>query len=444
MPEKIRFIELSKLSPSEYDALLARPEANLTPFFDKVRPIIEAVRARGDEALVEFAKRFDGAALAPETIKCSKKEFLNAESALAPEVKKAIQYAARNIRRFHESQMPEKMTMKEIHPGVFAGEKTTPIPSVACYVPRGKGSFPSVALMTTLPAVVAGVTKIALITPPGPDGAVDAGTLYAAKIAGVTDVFKCGGGQGIAAVAYGTQTVPKASKVVGPGSPWVVAAKRLLADIIDTGLPAGPSESIVLADETANPRIAALDLIVESEHGPDSSSYLVTNSPRVAKRVRQAIPEFWEGLTETRRRFSSIVLTGPHGGIVLTESMKDAITFVNDFAPEHLEILGEDPSGYLPHIQNAGEILLGAYTPFTLANYLIGPNAVLPTGGWAKTFSPLSVHDFLKRSSIARVTSSAYPELAKQARLLAIYEGFDGHAQAVSSHRPALLKIETT
>ena len=358
MPDTIQFIELSKLSPSERDALLVRPEADLAPFLDKVRPILEEVRARGDEALIEFAKRFDGASLSSDTIKCSQKEFLDAESALAPEIRKAIQYAAENIRRFHEFQIPEKMTMREIRPGVFAGEKTTPIPSVACYVPRGKGAFPSVALMTTLPAVVAGVAKIALITPPGPDGTVDAATLYAAKIAGITDVYKCGGGQGIAAVAYGTRTVPKVSKVVGPGSPWVIAAKRLLADIIDTGLPAGPSESIVLADETANPKIAALDLIVESEHGPDSSSYLVTNSLEIVEKVQQAIPEFWKGLPEARLRFSSAVLAGPHGGIILTETMDDAIIFINDFAPEHLEILSEDPSRYLPHIQNAGEILL--------------------------------------------------------------------------------------
>ena len=294
--------------------------------------------------------------------------------------------------------------------------------------------------MTVIPAVVAGVENIIVLTPPDPDGTVDSGTLYAAKIASVSQVFKCGGAQGIAAAAYGTETVPKVVKVVGPGSPWVVAAKRVLADLIDPGLPAGPSESIVLADETADPELAALDLIVESEHGPDSSAFLVTPSRDVAEAARKAIPRFLENLSETRREYVTTVLTGNHGGILVAGSMDEAITFVNDFAPEHLEILSDDPHRYLEKIENAGEILLGRHTPFTLGNYLIGPNAVLPTGGRAKTFSPLSVHDFLKRTSIAYVSEPAYSDLAEKAHVLARYEGFDGHAQAVSEIRDGLLK----
>ncbi len=439
MPNSVRLIELSRLNEQQRQALLVRPEADLTYFLDRVRPILNAVRDQGDAALIAYAKRLDGATLSPDSLRCTAEEFENAETQLPRDVRHAIRYAAENIRRFHEGQMPESPPLREIQPGVFAGEKTTPIPSVACYVPRGKGAFPSVALMTTLPAAVAGVSAIRIITPPAPDGSVDAATLYAAKIVGVKEVYKCGGAQGIAAVAYGTHTVPRAAKVVGPGSPWVVAAKRLLAGLIDTGLPAGPSESIVLADETANPHLAALDLIVESEHGPDTSSFLVTNSREVAEEARRAIPKFWKGLSEIRAKFSSTVLAGPHGGILLTETMEEALTFINDFAPEHLEILGRDPIRYLPEIYHAGEILLGEYTPFTLANYLIGPNAVLPTGGWAKTCSPLSVHDFLKRSSIARVsTVDAYRLLAKPAHTLAIYEGFDGHAQAISGIRNIL------
>jgi histidinol dehydrogenase len=436
----IRFIVLSKLTKRELETLLIRAEADLTPFLEGARPIIHAVRDRGDEALVEYAKKFDGADLTPKALKCSDAEFEAAENILSDEVKEAIRFAAENIRRFHETQLPEPLKMVEIQPGVMGGEKTMSIPSVACYVPRGKGSFPSVALMTTIPAVVAGVETILLITPPGPDGSVDAGTLYAAKVAGVTHVFKCGGVQGIAAVAYGTETVSKVAKVVGPGSPWVVAAKRLLSDLIDPGLPAGPSESIVLADETANPELAALDLIVESEHGPDSSAFLVTHSREVAEMAHQTIPRFLGNLSKTRREYITTVLGGAHGGILLAGSMDEAIAFVNDFAPEHLEILSEDPHQYLEKIRNAGEILLGSHTPFTLGNYLIGPNAVLPTGGWAKTFSPLSVHDFLKRSSIAYVSETAYPELAEKAHTLARYEGFDAHAQAVSEIREDLLK----
>jgi histidinol dehydrogenase len=440
MSDSISFYKLSDLAPAGYAALLKRTEADLEPFLKGVRPILENVRENGDAALVAYAKKFDHAALSPTALKCSEEEFEVAEAALASDVKEAIEFAVDNIRRFHKTQLPEPMKTMEIHPGVFVGEKTTPIPSVACYAPRGKGAFPSVALMTTIPAVTAGVEHILLITPPGPDGTVDAGTLYAARIAGVANIFKCGGAQGVAAVAYGTQTIPKTVKIVGPGSPWVVAAKRLLADIFDTGLPAGPSESIVLADSTANPRIATLDLIIESEHGPDSSAFLITDSPEIAETARRTIPEFLKGLSETRMRYATSVLSGKHGGIILADTLSAAIGFINDFAPEHLEILSDNPHQYLDQVKNAGEILLGRYTPFTLGNYLLGPNAVLPTSQWAKTFSPLSVHDFLKRSSLAHVTENAYPKLAEKARILARYEGFDAHAQAVSSLRNNLLK----
>jgi histidinol dehydrogenase len=440
MPRDVSLHDLSTLSPAERGALLVRSEAELGPIIEKVRPIIAAVKADGDQALARFAREFDKAPVAVDRIAATKAEFEAAFEAVESEVIAAIEYAVDGIRRFHEAQKPEEMWMKEIRPGAFAGDRFMPIPSVACYVPRGKGSFPSVVMMTTIPAVVAGVPRIAVITPPGPDGNVDAATLVAAKLAGVKEVYKCGGAQGVAAVAYGTQTVPKMAKIVGPGSPYVVAAKRLLSDVIDPGIPAGPSESIILCDETANGRIAALDLIVESEHGPDSSAFLVTNSRAVAEAARQAIPEYWGQMGEQRVGFSSAVLGGPRGGIVLAADFEQAIAFVNDYAPEHLEILGSDPFAHLGRIHNAGEILLGDHTPVPLGNFVLGPNAVLPTSGQARTCSPLSVFDFMKRSSIGYVTASGYPALAKHAKVLATYEGFDGHANAVSSLREKALK----
>ncbi len=331
--------------------------------------------------------------------------------------------------------MPEEMWLKEVRPGAFAGDRYRPIPSVACYVPRGKGAFPSVTMMTTIPAAIAGVPKIVVVTPPGPDGRVDAATLVAARRAGVTEVYKCGGAQGVAAVAFGTETVPKVAKIVGPGSPYVVAAKRLLADRIDTGPPAGPSEAIVLADDGASGRIAALDLVIESEHGPDSSAFLVTPSARVAEAAIAALPGIWAALGPQRAEFSRSVLGGPRGGVVLARDMEDAIGFVNDYAPEHLELLCEEPFAWLGRIEHAGEILLGRHTPIVLGNFVLGPDCVLPTGGAARTWSPLSVFDFLKRSSIGYVTAGAYPELAQHARILATYEGFDGHAHAISAAR---------
>jgi histidinol dehydrogenase len=274
-----------------------------------------------------------------------------------------------------------------------------------------------------------------VLTPCGPDGGVDGATLVAARLAGVERVFKCGGAAAAAAAAYGTQSVPKAVKIVGPGSPFHVAAKRLLADVIDPGIPAGPSESIVLADETADGWLAGLDLIVESEHGPDSSAFLVTPSRAVAEAAVAAIPEHWRRMGAERVGYSAAVLGGPRGGVLLTPDIESAYAFVNDYAPEHLEILGREPFAHMGHIRNAGEILLGPHTPFTLGNFVLGPNAVLPTSGAARTVSPLSVLDYMKRSSVGYVTEAGYPDLAIQAERLARYEGFDGHANAVSDWR---------
>ncbi len=434
-PASVALHELAALSAEERARLLRRTEADLEPFIERVRPIIEAVRTEGDRALARFARELDGAPVEPDAIAADEADFETALGAVEPAVVAAIDYAVANIRAFHEAQMPEEMWMKEVRPGAFAGERTTPIPSVACYVPRGKGSFPSVVMMTAIPAVVAGVPRPIIVTPPGPDGKVDAATLVAARKAGIREVYKCGGAQAVAAVAYGTQTVPRCAKIVGPGSPYVVAAKRLLAGRIDPGIPAGPSESIVLADAGANPRLAALDLIVESEHGPDSSAFLVTDSRAVAEGVRAAIVECWTHMGPQRVAFSAAVLGGPRGGVVLARDWDEAVAFVNDYAPEHLQVHAAEPLAHLGRLKHAGEILLGSTTPIPLGNFVLGPNAVLPTSGWARTASPLSVFDFLKRTSVAYVTEAAYGELARHARVLATYEGFDGHANAVSELR---------
>ncbi|MCB1718073.1 MAG: histidinol dehydrogenase [Candidatus Competibacteraceae bacterium] len=440
MPERIRLYELNQLSSQQRTQLLTRTEGDLSAFLAKVGPIIDAVRQDGDAALARFAQEFDKAPVQADQLAATAADFERAFAELEPDMIEVLEFAADNIRRFHEAQMPEEMWMKEIRPGVFTGERISPIESVACYVPRGKGSFPSVLLMTTIPAVVAGVPELIVVTPPGPDGNIDAATLVAARLAGVERVYKCGGAQAVAAVAFGTATIPKCRKIVGPGSPWVVAAKRLLVDHIDPGVPAGPSESIILADDTANPRIAALDLIIESEHGPDSSAFLVTSSRAVAEQARQAIPEYWAMMGEQRVEFSSAVLGGDKGGIVLTDTFDEAIQFVNDYAPEHLEIQSSEPFGYLGRIKNAGEVLLGEHTPVTLGNFVLGPNAVLPTSQAAFTASPLGVFDYLKRTSIGHVTSQGYAELAEKAHKFALYEGFDGHANAVSATRQQALK----
>jgi histidinol dehydrogenase len=440
MARTINLHNLATLDAAGRAQLLKRSEADIAPFLDKVRPIIEAVKQDGDAALARFAQEFDKSPVRADTIAATPSDFDAALVTLDPNVLKALEFATDSIRKFHQDQKPEEMWLHEIRPGAFAGDRFTPIPSVACYVPRGKGAFPSVVMMTTIPAIVAGVPEVCIVTPPGPDGKIDDATLVAARLAGVQRVYKCGGAQAVAAVAYGTETVRKCSKIVGPGSPWVVAAKTLLSDVIDPGIPAGPSESIILCDETADGKIAALDLLVESEHGADSSAYLVTHSEKVAKDAMNAIPGYWEKMGEQRVNFSSAVLGGKNGGIVLAPSWDEAVAFVNDFAPEHLEILSTEPFTHLGRILNAGEILLGHHTPVTLGNFVLGPNAVLPTNGAAKTASPLSVFDFMKRSSVGYVTAAGYAPLAAKARVLATYEGFDAHANAVSEIRDGLLK----
>ncbi|WP_447776326.1 histidinol dehydrogenase [Pseudomonas chlororaphis] len=423
--------------------LFQRTEADLAFFIEKVKPIIEAVRREGDAALQRFAKEFDKVSTEQMVIRAEESEFEAAFARMDPKVIESIKYAAENIRAFHEAQKPEEMWLKEMQPGAFAGDRHVAIDSVACYVPRGKGSFPSVLLMTAIPAVVAGVPRPVVITPPGPDGKVDDATLVAARLVGIREVYKCGGAQGVAAVAYGTESVPKCLKIVGPGSPWVVAAKRQLSGLIDPGVPAGPSESLILADETANGELAALDLIIESEHGPDSSAYLVTHSRTVAEAAMAALPGLWARLEPKRAEFSQSVLCGEHGGIVLTKDFATSIEFVNQYAPEHLEILAEEPMAVLGRIRNAGEILLGNYTPVTLGNFVLGPNAVLPTNGAAKTAGPLSVFDYMKRISVGYVTHAGYQPLADKAHGFAIYEGFSAHALAVSPLRLEILKARS-
>ena len=435
----ISFFELASLDEAARKALTVRSEADLGPFLSGAQAIIDAVAVGGDAAVARFGREFDKAAVQADALRAVQADFDAAEGDVSDAVKDAIRYAAESIRIFHERQMPEPMWLDEVRPGVLAGEKTVPIPSVACYVPRGKGAFPSVLLMTTIPAMVARVPRVIVLTPPTPDGGIDAATLFACRTVGVSEVYKAGGAQAVAAAAFGTETIPKCAKIVGPSNPWGVAAKRLLSGTIDPGIPAGPSESIILADETANPAIAALDLIIESEHGPDSSAFLVTNSRAVAESARDAVPGFWAQMGPQRVGYSSTVLAGRRGGIILTETFDEAVAFVNDYAPEHLEILSDDAMSHLGRIVNAGEVLVGENSPIVLGNFVIGVNAILPTSGMARTHSPLSVFDFTKRISVAHVTRAAYPELARHAETLARYEGFDGHANAVSATRTAAL-----
>jgi len=426
---------LADMSVVERETLLLRAEDDLTPFIAKVMPIIEAVRGEGDAALVRYAQEFDGADINAGQLMASDEDFAAAYEQLDAAFVDVLRYAADNIRRFHQRQMPEMDWRMEIVPGALVGERFTPLDSVACYSPRGKGSFPSVTLMSTIPAVVAGVPEIIVLTPPGSDGKIDPATLVAADIAGVRKVFMAGGAQAVAAAAYGTQTIPKCAKIEGPGSPFLAAAKVVLANRIDPGMPAGPSEAIVFADESANAAIAALDTIIESEHGDDSSVFLVTASAAIAHNARIQFADYWAQMSEERANYSRTVLGGTSGGIVLADSEAEAYAFINDYGPEHLQILSTEPHQHLPHIRNASEILLGQDTPGSIANYMMGPNCVLPTSGAAKTRSPLGVMNFLKSCSIGQLTREGLQAMGPKTEIFARYEGFDAHANAVGEMR---------
>src|SRR3569832_260879 len=334
----VSFHDLSSASAEQRANLLKRAEADLSVFVEKVRPIIEAVRTEGDAALLRFARDLDKADVAAGGLKVSEAEFDAAFDKVDKDVVASIRFGIENFRHFHEDQRPETMWLKEVRPGAYAGDRYTPIASVALYVPRGKGAYPSVTMMTSDPAVIVGVPWIAIVTPPTSDGSVDAASLVAARLAGVETVYKCGGAQAVAAVAYGTETVKPAVKIVGPGRPWVVAAKRLLSSVNHAGLPAGPAEAIIFADDSVDGGLAALDLLIEAEHGPDSSAYLVTHSRKVAEAALDALPQHWSRMSEQRVEFSRAVLTGKRGGVVLPASLEDSYRFINDYAPEHLEI----------------------------------------------------------------------------------------------------------
>jgi histidinol dehydrogenase len=435
----IHFYELSSMDSAQRARLVRRAEIRIDELVERVRPIVEDVRNRGDDALVELTARFDHVQLTVDQLRVSRTEVEQAHAQLDAPVRAALEQATHNIRTFHQRQMPHEQWFTEVAPGVIAGEKVTPISSVGLYVPRGKGAFPSVMYMLATPASIAGVPRVVVCTPPGPQDEVDAASLVAADLCGVHEIYRVGGAQAIAALAYGTKSIARVHKITGPGSGFVVAAKRLLYGTVDVGLPAGPSEAITLADESASPELVARDLLVEAEHGPDSSSLLVTDSRSLAERVMALLPSKMAALPEWRQAFVRTVFEAPEGtgGVVLAQSMQEAIEFVNAYAPEHLEVQVREPFALLPELKNAGEILLGSRTPYSTANYSAGTNAVLPTGGFAHTFSCTTVYDFLKRTGIAYLTPAGYASLSETTRRLAEYEGFPAHALAVTD-RPEL------
>ena len=398
---------LSEMTKEQREFILRRAELDITEQMKVATEVSNDIRARGDAAVLEYTEKFDHVKLTADRMKVTMEEIEAGYRNLDSETREAIEYAYKNIYDFHEKQLPEDMWFTMVDDGLMVGEKTTPIVDVCLYVPHGKGSFPSVLCMLGIPAIVAKVPRIVVVTPPNEKGEVDDAILAAAKIIGIDEIYKVGGIQAVAAVAYGTETIPKCHKIIGPGNSYATAAKRVLASYIDAGLPAGPSEAIILCDENADPEKVALDWMIEAEHGPDSASLLVTHSEELVEKVIPIMNAQLEKISAKRKEFVSTNFT-TYGGVILTNSLDESIAFVNEYAPEHMEVMTRNPFETLPKIKNAGEILLGDYTPVTLCNFVLGPNAILPTGGFAKTYSSVSVNDFLKRSSVGYASRDGF------------------------------------
>lgn len=429
----IRFFRLSEMTAADKDRLCVRTGVDLKELVAVVAPLVEDVRQFGDDAVRRLTRQFDSVDLAPSRFRVPEEQMMSSVGQLSPKLREAMEVSIRNIRAFHEAQFQKHDWRREFSPGIVLGERIVPIPSAGLYVPRGKGSFPSMMMMAGVPAKVAGVERIVVVTPPDENGLADRATLAAAHLIGINEVYTVGGVQAVAALAFGTESIPRVCKIVGPGSGYVLAAKQLVSAYVDTGLPAGPSESIILADGSVDATTVVIDLLIEAEHGPDSSAYLVTTDPDLAASALTLIPELIASLPSPRAVFCEEVFR-TNGGIILASDLDEAVEFINTFAPEHLQVLMEDPSVVLDKIMYAGEVLLGYYTPGTLANYSLGPNAILPTSGFARTSSGLSAWDFTRKMSYSMLDATAFAQLAPKTLLLAEYEGFSAHARALK-HR---------
>jgi histidinol dehydrogenase len=432
---KIKTYEFENLSPEDRQAIFERNSIDAHIKKSNVTEIVDNVRLRGMEALKKYALAFDKVEIDEKTVKARPEEFEKAKGLVPSDVVKAINVSINNIKKFHVAQKPESVWLTEIDEGIFAGEKITPIESLGIYVPRGKGSFSQIVVRLGVPARVAGVENIIICTPPLPDGSVDPATLLAAELLGIRDVYKIGGAQAIAAMAYGIKDVmPKVRKIVGPGNEYVVAAKSLLHSVVDVGIPAGISESIILADETADPYNVALDWLIETEHGPDSPALLVTFDRELAEKAKSIIQELVKKVPEEGRKHC-LESFARNSGIILTKDMESAIDFINQYAPEHIEVMTKDPMEIFGRIKNAGEILLGKWAPICLANFTLGPTSVLPTGGFARTFSGVSVHDFLKRTSVGYLTREGFLKLREPTSTFARHTQLFAHALAASDRK---------
>ena len=414
-------IRILKYGEVKNEEIFARavPAANVA---DTVAAIIADVRARGDEALFEYTKRFDGASLT--SLAVTKEETDGAMASVAPEFIGVLERAAANIRKFHSRQVRNSFLISDM-PGVVIGQKVIPVDRAGLYVPGGTAAYPSTVLMDAIPAKIAGVKEVCIVTPPGKDGKVNPVILAAARVAGVNKIYKVGGAQAIAALAYGTGSIPKVDKIVGPGNAYVAEAKKQVYGAVSIDMIAGPSEILIVADGKSNPRHVAADLLSQAEHDKMASAVLVTDSMPLALAVQTEIEAQLPKLLREEIARASI---DNNGKIIVTGSIASAIEIANEIAPEHLELCVDEPFRYLDAIRHAGSIFMGRSCPEALGDYFAGPNHTLPTSGTARFSSPLSVDDFVKKTQFTYYTEEALAEVAGDIAYFATLEGLTGHA----------------
>lgn len=426
----IQVFRLKEMSAEDYNRIMKRSEVETSSILDDVAKVITGIKERGDEALVEYTKAFDEVIISKDKIKVTPEEIKEAYRKVDRETVDAIKTLAGNVKRFHAAQMPNKMWSTEVSPGLVAGQLIIPLEKVGCYVPGGRGWFPSAVMMSVLPAKVAGVPEVIVCTPSAPDGSVPPGTLIACDICEADAVFRVGGSQAVAAMAYGTETVPKVDKIVGPGSKWVLAAYKLLYGQVEIGTHAGPGEGLIIADETADPEFVAADICIQAEHGLDSAGVLVTHVKELAYAVQNKIGRHIERLNDYRKNFVVESLR-KYGAIIITESLEESIDFANDYAVEHLEIMTGEPMQDMLKIKNAGGIYLGHYTPLSTGCFGSGPNHVLPTGRRATVSGGLKTADFYKAVTFEYFSKEGLAGLKDAMVKLAEYEGFPAHGNAI-------------
>lgn len=424
----MRIVKLSKESKENLLAdLLKRDPNNYGQYADTVQAIVDDVKARGDEALFEYTEKFDKVKVTKDTIRVTKEEIDEALKQVDPKLMEVMVKSMKNIRAFHEKQ--KQLSWFDTTPdGTILGQRVTPLDSAGLYVPGGKAAYPSSVLMNIIPAEVAGVNRIVMVTPPGKDGKVNPVTLAAAHIAGATEVYKVGGAQAIAALAFGTESIPKVNKIAGPGNIYVALAKKAVYGHVSIDSIAGPSEIMVLADESANAKFVAADLLSQAEHDELACAILVTTSMELAEEVSKLTEEFIAGLSRKEILQKSI---DNYGYILVADSMDDAVDVVNEIAPEHLEIQTINPFETMTQVRNAGAIFMGEYSSEPLGDYFAGPNHVLPTNGTAKFFSPLGVDAYVKKSSIIYYSKKALKPVSRDIIQFAENEYLTAHANSI-------------